>query len=142
MTAPTNEFTDAYSTAFDPAGVESIRERIAAAVAGIEIPGGHLDGQPNEPVTIAMWAAWPIWTGTEWITRCGLEHTWHVIVILPPGDARTWNPAADRLLNPIRDALEAQLGHVTRAEPVTVAAGDASTVMPALRFHLTTPTAT
>lgn len=120
-----------------------IREAIAGTLAGLSVEGitppGGLDGQATQPTTLATWQTWPVWIGTTWATACALDHEWHVLVTLPAGDARTWNPAADALLAPVRDALEARLGHITRVEPVTVTAGDASTSMPALRFYLTTP---
>jgi hypothetical protein len=113
------------------------RDKIAAALAGITYKGRELDPHEVEPQTYSAMQAWPVWVETRWLTRCTVEHDWHVFVLLPGGDPEAWFDAAAELLQPVREALEV-VGHVLRAEPVALAAQNITNTMPALRYVITT----
>lgn len=116
-----------------------MRDKIAAALAGIEYDGHELDPQPHEPRTLHVWHAWVVWVADTPRNRCVIDTEWQVIVLLPPGDSDMWINAGDALKWPIHDELEL-VGHVERIEPISIISQDFSNAMPALSFTLTTST--
>lgn len=117
----------------------SMREKIAAALAGVTYADHPLDAHEVEPRTLSALQAWPVWVNTRWLTACTWSVEWAVVVMLPAADTDAWTEAAEDLIQPVRDALEA-VGHVDLAEAMTVQANDIGQNVPALRFTLTTST--
>lgn len=117
------------------------RHDIAAAMTGVTVTWSgqdyELTGTPAQPAALAVWQAWPDWQAAEWLTRCVMQRTWQVFVILPAGDADAWTGAADSAMENVRAAL-IPLGQVTRAEPIALVAGNQALTMPALAFTLLT----
>jgi hypothetical protein len=108
----------------------------AVSVPVLGLDGGEvvIDGQRSQPGTFAAWQSWPTWQSAEWMSRCVIVTTWQVLLVLPAGDPAAWGDASQSVLNPVRDGLET-VGHVIRAEPVTLASGQLeSQTIPALQF--------
>jgi len=117
------------------------RHDIADAMTGVTVTWAGQDyelaGTPAQPAALAVWQAWPDWQSAEWLTRCVIQRTWQVFVILPAGDADAWTSAADSAMSNVRDALIG-LGQVSRVEPIALVASSQSLTMPALAFTLLT----
>jgi hypothetical protein len=119
------------------------RDDIAGALSAVTVtlPNGEtvtVDGRPYVPATLSAWQAWPQWQNTVWLTACVSQWTWLVYVILPPGDPAAWSDAENAAVDSIREALEATVAHVDRAEPVILPPGDGTAARPALQFTITT----
>src|SRR5690349_22449238 len=99
------------------------REAIAAALSTVTVDWDGasytLDGHSTRPAALAVWQAFPDWVSATWRTRCVVERTWSVYVILPAADPDAWASATDAALNAVRDAL-VPIGAVIRAEPVSL----------------------
>lgn len=119
----------------------STRSAIAAVLSTVVVDadGDQLavTGAEQAPGTWSPGVAWPVWMSSTWLTVCVVERTWRVCVVLPAGDAATWTGVAEALLDPVRDALE-KVGHVQRAEPITLTSGDPGATSPGLAFTVTT----
>jgi len=117
------------------------REDIAGALSTVSVTWNGvaypLDGQSIRPPALAVWQAFPDWVSAVWRTRCIVERTWSVYVILPAADPDAWASATDAALDSVRDAL-IHVGSVTRVEPVSLVVADQSMSMPALNFSLLT----
>ena len=118
------------------------RQAFADALTGVSADVGDttvtVTGSPVQPVTVAPYAAWPIWSATrpQGTLSCGpvVETDWIIAVALPGSDAQTWSANGDALTDAVLIALDRY--HVDRVEPgqVLVANGAA---MPCLRFTIT-----
>jgi hypothetical protein len=118
-----------------------MRNKIADALSTVSIlyDGAmhQLDGHPVRPASLALWQAFPDWQESTWLTRCVIERTWAVYVILPASDPQSWAEATDAALDPVRDALS-PLGQVQRCTPIALVSADQAVTMPALNFTLIT----
>ena len=117
------------------------REQIASALSSVVVTydgaAQQLDGQPVRPASLALWQAFPDWQSAAWLSRCVVERTWAVYVILPAADPASWAEATDDALAAVRDAL-ITLGSVTRVEPIALVSAEQGVTMPALNFTLLT----
>jgi len=118
------------------------RQAFADALTGItaDVDGTTvtLTGSPVQPVTVAPYAAWPIWTATRPIGSLGgcvaVETDWIIAVALPGADAQTWSANGDPLTDAVLDALDRY--RVDRVEPGQLLVADSGAV-PCLRFTIT-----
>lgn len=117
------------------------REAICKALSTVEVMvdgvARTLVAEQFPPDTISAWHAWPDWTASTWITSRFETRTWQVVVVLPAASPATFTAAAEALIQPVRDALEA-VAHVERCAPTSVSTGNSAT-HPALYFELATP---
>ena len=117
------------------------RDEIAAALSRVIITwdgADHpLDGQAVRPASLAVWQAFPDWQSAAWRSRCVIERTWQVFVILPAADPDAWATASDAALDAVRDEL-IKIGSVVQVSPIALVAADQALTMPALNFTLLT----
>jgi hypothetical protein len=121
----------------------STRDDVVAALDGLTVdlgpdhPPAVIAATTRVPDNFAAFTAWPVWVATTWVTACATEEIWHVLVTLTAGVPDSWADEGDGLLWPVRDSL-LKVGAVGPVEPVRLTIGDASQIVPALRFTLTT----
>jgi hypothetical protein len=116
---------------------EQIADALSSVVVDFDSDIHQLDGQPVRPASLALWQAFPDWQSASWMTRCVIERTWAVYVILPAADPSSWAEATDDAISSVRDAL-IMLGSVTRVEPIALVSAEQGVTMPALNFTLIT----
>jgi hypothetical protein len=121
----------------------SVRDDVVAALDGLTVdlgterPPAVIAAVPHVPSAFAAYTAWPVWVTTTFRTACIADERWQVLLTLTAGDPDAWSDDGDRLLWPVRDAL-LKVGGVITVEPVRLTIGDASQIVPALRYTLDT----
>lgn len=116
---------------------ENIADALSTVIVDYDSDIHQLDGQPVRPPALALWQAFPDWQSASWLTRCAVERTWAVYVILPAADPASWAEATDDAINSVREVL-ITLGSVTRVEPIALVSAEQGVTMPALNFTLIT----
>jgi len=117
------------------------RQAFVDALTGVsaDVDGAAVTvtGYPVQPVTVAPYAAWPIWTATRPIGGLGctiVETDWIIAVALPGADAQTWSANGDPLTDALLETLDRY--HVDRVEPGQVLVADGG-ALPCLRITIT-----
>jgi hypothetical protein len=119
----------------------SVRDDVVSALDGLTVdlgPGSApavITALTRVPDNFAAFTAWPVWVATTFRTACIADETWQVLVTLTAGVPDAWSAEGDALLWPVREAL-LKVGGVISAEPVRLTIGDASQIVPALRYTL------
>jgi hypothetical protein len=120
-----------YSQAEQRQAFADVLTGVSADVDGVTVT---VTGYPVQPVTVAPYSAWPIWSATRPVGGLGcivVETDWIVALALPGADAQTWSANGDALTDAVLEALSRY--PVERVEPGQVLVADGG-AMPCLRF--------
>lgn len=113
----------------------AVSQRQAIADALSSVPG--LTGYTQEPATVSIGDAWPVYTATEWTTPCLTAVLYNVFVALPKGDLESTTEAMEATIAPVADALVSiACATVQRCEPAQLTVSDQAGGVPVLVFAL------
>lgn len=104
------------------------RQEIADALAVVP----ELTPSATPPAQLLFGVAFPVWSATEYETRCITRKTWHVYVVI--SDATTGDET-DELADAIGQALM-KIGNVERLEPYGLSQENGGANVPAIRATL------